>query len=234
MMEKASHEVNEVGSDGYRDLAKQLVEKSLVLLKNDNQILPLQKGQKIFVTGPAIDNMGLQIGGWGLTWQGQLDGKSGKITDGTTILEGLKEYADTYGFEIITDQSRASEADAVILAVGEVPYAEYEGDTADLSITGKKGHQGNKPAIDFAASLDKPTITLLVAGRNVLFSEYMDQWDGIVMCYLPGTQGDGIASVLCGETPFSGKLAMPYYKSVDDIGREDAQLLFDLGYGLTY
>jgi beta-glucosidase len=234
LMEKTTHEVTKLGSEEYRELAKQLVEKSLVLLKNDNGALPLKQGQKIFVTGPAADDLGLQIGGWGLQWQGQLDDSDGKVTEGTTILEGLQEYAGAYGLEILTDEDRASEADAVILALGEVPYAEYMGDTTDLSITGAKGHSKNRSAIDFAESLGKPTVTLLVAGRNVLINEYMDQWDSIVMCYLPGTEGDGIASVLCGETPFAGKLAMPYYKSVDDIGREAADLLFDVGYGLTY
>jgi beta-glucosidase len=232
-MEKVTHEVTEQGSIEYRSLAKKLVEKSLVLLKNDNNILPLKKGQKIYVTGPALNDMGLQIGGWGLAWQGQLD-SNGKITDGTTILEGLQEYGDEYGIEIITDRDRAAEADIVLMAIGEVPYAEYEGDTEDLSITGKKAHSDNKSTIDFVNNLDKPVVTLLVAGRNVIISDYMNQWDSIVMCYLPGTEGDGIASVLMGEAKFSGKLSMPYYEKVEDIGKENAHLLFDVGYGLTY
>lgn len=232
--EKLTKEVTKLGCDGYREVAKQLVEKSMVLLKNDNNLLPLKLGQKIFVTGPAANDMGLQCGGWGLSWQGQMDNGKGKITEGITILEGIKEYADTFGVEIITDESRAAEADVVILAIGEVPYAEFEGDTTDLSITGEKAHPDNVSTIDFVNSLDKPVITLLVAGRNVLFSDYMEQWDSIVMCYLPGTQGDGIASVLYAESPFSGKLAMPYYNSVEDIGKEDAQSLFEVGYGLSY
>ncbi|MHB8127733.1 MAG: glycoside hydrolase family 3 protein [Mobilitalea sp.] len=232
-MEKTTHEVTELGSTGYRDLAKQLVAKSQVLLKNDNSLLPLQKGKKIFVTGPARNNMGLQCGGWGLSWQGNLD-TNGKITEGTTILEGLQEYADTFGLEIITDREQASQADIVILVLGEVPYAEFEGDTQDLSIIGSKADSGNKSAIEYVKGLNKPVITLLVAGRNVIIEEYMDQWDSIVMCYLPGTEGDGIASVLYGETPFTGKLPMPYYKSVDDIAMDNADLLFKVGYGLTY
>jgi beta-glucosidase len=232
-MENLTKEVTELGSEGYRELAKQLVEKSLVLLKNENQLLPLKQGQKIFVTGPALNDMGFQCGGWGITWQGQID-SNGKITEGTTILEGLLEYANSYGLEIITDKDRASEADAVIMAIGEVPYAEFEGDTTDLSITGRKAHTDNLDTIEFVNSLDKPVITLLVAGRNVIFEEYLDDWDSIVMCYLPGSEGDGIAAVLFGEAAFSGKLAMPYYKKVEDIGKEDAELLYELGYGLTY
>lgn len=233
-MEKASHEVDELGSEKYRNIAKQLVEKSLVLLKNDNDVLPLKKGQKIFVTGPAADDMGMQCGGWGLTWQGNLDGGTGKVTEGTTILEGLVSYGGKYGYEIITDANHANEADLVILAIGEIPYAEYMGDTADLSIVGEKAHPDNRDAIELAKSLGKPVITLIIAGRNVIISDYMDDWDGVVMCYLPGSEGDGIAAVLSGEVPFTGKLPMPYYRSVDDIGKEDAKLLFEVGYGLEY
>ncbi|HEY5575164.1 MAG TPA: glycoside hydrolase family 3 C-terminal domain-containing protein, partial [Clostridiaceae bacterium] len=136
--------------------------------------------------------------------------------------------------EIITDEKRAQEADVVVLAVGELPYVEYYGDTKDLSITGEKAHPDNKKYIEYAKSLNKPVVTLIVAGRNVLINEYMDSWDSILMCYLPGSEGDGIASVLFGETNFSGKLSMPYYKSVSDIGNKNADLLFDKGYGLKY
>jgi len=232
-MEKAATEITELGSDDYRDLARQLVSKSMVLLKNDTKLLPLQKNQKIYVTGPAMNDMGLQCGGWGLSWQGQMDGTDGKITEGTTILEGIEEYAEANGIEIITEKNRASEADLVLMAVGEVPYAEYEGDTTDLSITGSKAHTDNQSTIDYVNSLNKPVITLLVAGRNVLINDYMDNWDSIVMCYLPGTEGDGIAEVLFGEKPFTGKLAMPYYREVEDIGKVEAKLLYEVGYGLT-
>jgi len=232
-MENVSHEVDNIGSEKYREIAKQLVEKSLVLLKNDNNILPLKKGQKIFITGPAADDMGMQCGGWGLTWQGLLDDGQ-KVTEGTTILEGLIEYGKKYGYEIITETERADEADVVILAIGEVPYAEFMGDTADLSIVGDKAHPDNLAAIELAKSLNKPVVTLIVAGRNVIISDYIDDWDGVVMCYLPGSEGDGVASVLSGEVPFTGKLPMPYYRSVEDIGKKAPDLLFDVGFGLEY
>lgn len=233
-LDNITHEVTEPGSDGYRELARHLVEKSLVLLKNDNAVLPLKKGQKIYAIGPALNNIGLQCGGWGLTWQGLMDQNGVKVTEGTTILEGLNQYAKAYGFEIITEEDRADEADMVLLAIGEVPYAEWQGDTADLSITGRKAHPGNSDAMQAAESLGKPVVTLIVAGRNVLINEYMDDWDGIVMCYLPGSEGDGIAAVLSGEADFDGRLPMPYYSSIEDICRTDARLLFETGYGLNY
>lgn len=233
-MEKLTHEVDGLGSEKYRELAKELVEKSLVLLKNENNTLPLKKGTSLYVIGPAAHDMGVQCGGWMSTWQGFTDKEGKRAAEGTTILEGLEEYAQAMNLNIITEKEKAAQADVVILVIGEEPYAEYEGDTRDLSITGAKGLDENKEAIAAAKSLGKPVVTLLVAGRNVLITDYMEDWDSIVMCYLPGTEGEGIASVLTGETPFTGKLSMPYYSSTEDIGRGEEGYLFPLGFGLTY
>jgi len=235
-MENLKTEQTGLGSDEYRLLAKTLVEESLVLLKNDDDVLPLKSGQKIYVTGPAMDDIGVQCGGWTMTWQGLTDEDNGgkKITEGTTILEGLEEYAEKIGFEIITDPARASEADAVILVVGEKPYAEFEGDSEDLSLEGSLGLSGNSDAIAEAKNLGIPVIALIVAGREVDIDGYMNDWSAAVMCFLPGTEGDGVAAVLSGESPFTGKLPMPWYKDVSQIGTDNPDLLFELGYGLTY
>ncbi len=221
--------VDEIGSAEGRALAKKLVEESQVLLKNENDILPFKRGQKIYVMGPAADNIGVQCGGWTLSWQGIPDCN---LAPGKTILQGFESYADEYGLTVITDESRADEADAVVLAIGEKPYAEYEGDTEDLSITGRQALGGNADAIKEAQGLGKPIVTLIVAGRNVLIGEYMDGWDAVVMCYLPGTEGDGVAAPLVGDVPFTGRLPMPWYKSVDDIGKDNPDLLYETGYGL--
>lgn len=231
MQENLQTHAKELGADESRDIARQLVEKSLVLLKNDNQILPIKQGQKIFVTGPAADDSGVQSGGWTITWQGKQDSNNKRFVEGTTtILEGLQEIGKDYNIEIITEKEKAGDADLTILCIGEIPYAEWEGDTNDLSITGSHGLKGNMEAIEFAKNLGKPTVTLLVAGRNVLINDYLKDWDAAVMCYLPGSEGDGVANVLVGETPFVGKLPMPWYQSVDDIGTD--KYLYPLGYGL--
>ncbi len=219
----------QLSSPSGRELARQLVRQSLVLLKNEGGVLPLKRGQKLYVTGPAADNIGVQCGGWTLSWQGRPDTR---LTPGTSILGGLQELADACGFEIITDKQRAAEADVVVLAIGETPYAEFEGDTADLSLTGKLGLAGNAEAIAQAQALGKPTVALIVAGRNVLIGDYLNDWDSAVMCYLPGTEGGGVADMLTGAEPFSGRLPMPWYKSTSDIGQPNANLLFELGYGL--
>lgn len=229
-MENTSIDVAELGSAQGRGIARQLVEKSLVLLKNDNELLPFTPGQKIFVIGEALDNIGIQCGGWTMQWQGTMNKNA---TPGTTILEALITCTEDYDLQIITDRSKADQADVVLLGVGEMPYAEWEGDTEDLSPTGKCGLASNRNDIDFAKGLGKPTVTLIVAGRHVLISDYINDWDSVVMCYLPGTEGSGVTAPLVGAVPFTGRLAMPWYKSVDDIGRENVQLLYDLGYGLT-
>lgn len=221
--------VDEIGSEEGRALAKKLAEKSLVLLKNENDVLPFRQGQKIYVMGPAADNIGVQCGGWTINWRGIPDKD---LTPGKSILEGLQSYANEYGLTIITDETHADEADVVLLAVGEIPYAEYEGDTEDLSITGRQALKSNLDAIQEAQNLNKPVVTLIVAGRNVLIGEYIDGWDAVVMCYLPGTEGDGVAAPLVGDVPFTGKLPMPWYKSVHDIGKDNPDLLYEIGYGL--
>nr|WP_314463202.1 glycoside hydrolase family 3 protein [uncultured Clostridium sp.] len=235
MMEKVTSEENRVGSQKYRDLARSLVEESLVLLKNDNTILPIKKGTKLFVTGPAANDVGVQCGGWTVTWLGSSDAENHGhkwIPEGKTILDGLNELANEYDLTIITDPEKAADADTTLLCLGEKTYTEWKGDSADISITGSLGLSGNTKAIDLAKSLGHPTVALIVAGRNVIISDYMKQWDGIVMCYLPGSEGDGIANVLTGKKIFKGTLPMPYYSGVEDIRTE--QVLFPVGYGLKY
>jgi beta-glucosidase len=235
MMEKVTSEVSSVGSQKYRDLAKTLVEESLVLLKNDNSVLPIKKGTKIFVTGPAANDVGVQCGGWTITWLGKTDAENNRrkwIPEGKTILDGLNELADEYELIIITDPEKAAEADMTLLCLGEKTYSEWKGDSANISITKEVGLNGNANAIDLAKSLGHPTVACIVAGRNVIITDYMKQWDGIVMCYLPGSEGDGVANVLTGKSSFKGTLPMPYYSEVEDI-RTD-KVMFPVGYGLKY
>lgn len=235
MMEKVTSDVDSVGSQEYRDLAKSLVEKSMVLLKNNNHILPLKKGTKIFVTGPAANDIGVQCGGWTTTWQGKTDQNNGEskwVPEGTTILEGLQALSEEYELTIITDKDKAAQADMTLLCLGEKPYSEWEGDSEDISITGALALEGNQDAIMLANSLGLPTVTLLIAGRNVIINDYMNQWDGIAICYLPGSEGGGIGNVLTGKSSFSGTLPMPYYSNTSQIRTE--KVLYPVGYGLKY
>ncbi len=235
MMEQVTAEESSVGSDKYRNLSRTLVEESLVLLKNENSILPIRKGAKLFVTGPAANDVGVQCGGWTITWMGSsdIDNNSRKwIPEGKTILDGLRELAKENDLTIITDPEKAADTDLTLLCLGEKTYAEWIGDSSDISITGELGLEDNAKTIDLAKSIGHPIVACIVAGRNVIISDYVDQWDGIVMCYLPGSEGDGVANVLTGKSSFNGTLPMPYYSKVADI-RTD-RVMFPVGYGLQY
>ena len=233
MMENLEIRADAAGCDEYRNLARQLVEKSLVLLKNENKILPLKKGSKIYVAGPAANDTGALCGGWTYAWLGNLDSAAGGkyVSHGKTILDGFNMLADEYGYTIITDPAKAKEVDVVVLCVGEIPYAEYTGDTKDPSLTGPLALSGNRKAIEAVKKLGKPTVACIVAGRNVFYDAFEKDWKAVVMCYLPGSEGDGVANVLAGKAPFSGKLPMPYYSSAEDIGTSNVK--FEVGYGLN-
>lgn len=203
----------DVGNAEYRALAEQLVEKSLVLLKNDNGLLPLREGMTVYVTGPAADNPRAQCGGWTVDWNGA---QSDTVPGVTTIENGLKQVCAEHGICVSTDPA---EADLIILCVGEKPYAEWLGDTPDPSLYGPHGLTGNKEAVEAAVNTGKPVVTLIVAGRQILLNDAdLAGWNSAVMCYLPGSEGTGVARVLCGEVPFCGHLPSPWYHTVDEIG----------------
>ena len=217
------------GSEEYRAVAKTLVEESLVLLKNKKNVLPLKQGSKVYITGPAADNAQAQCGGWTIDW----NKSPGEDIEGvTTILKGFKEVAAASGIEVITDEKEAKDADVVLLVVGEQAYAEWNGDTPDLELCGALGLEGNAEAIEEAKELKKPVVTLIVAGRHVIIDPYEKDWDAVVMCYLPGSEGDGVAEVLCGNADFRGKLPSPWYGSIEEIRTEECK--YPMGYGLTY
>lgn len=228
--EKMETVQKETGSAAYRKVAEQLVEKGLVLLKNENNTLPLKEGTRVYITGPAADNAHAQCGGWTIDWNGS---PAQDIPGVTTILEAFERYAADYGIEVITDADKADSADAVLLCIGENAYAEWYGDAEDPSLCGTCGLLQNRWAIDHAKSLGKPVAACIIAGRNVILdeSDYAD-WDSVVMCYLPGSEGKGISDVLCGCSDFTGRLPSAWYGSVDQIGTEECFL--QRGYGLSY
>lgn len=218
------------GSLEYRAIAEKLVEKSLVLIKNENEVLPIKEGSKVYILGPAADNASAQCGGWTMGWN---QSPYQKISGVTTIQKAFEQCAEEYGIEVITDTTQAENADVVILCVGEQAYAEWFGDTEDLELCGKLGLDYNRLAIDKAKALGTPTVTCIIAGRQVILNkDDYDAWDSVVMCYLPGSEGKGISDVLCGFSDFTGRLPEPWYGSVDQIGTDEC--IFEMGYGLSY
>ena len=205
-------------------MAKEAVEKSLVLIKNEGELLPLKEGTKIYITGPAADNDSAQCGGWTLDWNRS---PVEDIPGVTSIREGLIDLSEKHKITICEDPK---EADVILLAVGEEAYAEWNGDSENIDICDPLGLKGNKEAIEEVRTYGKPIVTLLVAGRHVFISDYINDWNSVVMCYLPGSEGEGVASVLFGEKPFNGKLPSNWYASNEGIEKKEAWL--KIGYGL--
>ena len=230
MFEKSVTKQTETGSDEYRQIAEKLVEESLVLLKNENNVLPIKSGSSVYIIGPASDDASVQCGGWTLDWA---ESYTKKILGVTTVLEAFKAYAESYGIKVITNPDEAKNADIVVNVLGEQVYSEWNGDTEDMELCGKLGLEKNRMAIDEAKALGKPTVTCIIAGRQVILDKAdYDSWDSVVMCYLPGSEGKGISDVLSGCADFKGKLPSPWYSSVDQIGTD--KCWFEKGYGLSY
>ncbi len=223
----------EVGSAAHRKIARECVRQSLVLLKNDNQVLPLSKTtRRLAVVGKAADDLGVQCGGWTITWQG----KSGPvISGGTTILAGLRQVAP-HGTEIVhsPDGATLTGADAVIVVVGEPPYAEMKGDRSDLTLPAD-----DTALIAKARQSGAPVITVLLSGRPLVLGPALDDSSAFVAAWLPGTEGAGVADVLFGRAKPTGKLPRTWPRSNDQLGvtKADpaaANAQFQFGYGLSY
>lgn len=228
-----------VRSDKHRELAREAVRKSLVLLKNDNNTLPLAKDTPlIFVAGQGADDIGIQSGGWTIEWQG----KPGNITPGTTILEAIRNtvsentivlYNRWGQFDRVTDEV----ADVGIVVMGEMPYAEGVGDDEDLTLS-----EGDIAVIERVRERSKKVVVILISGRPMIVTEHLDQWDAFIAAWLPGTEGQGAADVLFGDYPFTGKLPYTWPRAMDQIPFDFDHMeptgpeapLFPFGYGLGY
>jgi len=217
--------LEEIGSDKRRDLAREAVRKSLVLLKNED-LLPLAKDTPlVYVAGRSADDIGRQCGGWTIQWQGQ----QGPITPGTTILEGIEgalvdDAQLEYNQEGIFDQGMA---DVGIVVVGERPYAEGEGDSNDLSLSDEA-----LLTIERVRETSEALVVILVSGRPMIVTDQIDDWDALVAAWLPGTEGDGVAEVLFGDYPFQGKLSYTWPRSMEQMP-SPGDPLFPFGHGLT-
>lgn len=231
-----------VGATEHRELARQAVRESLVLLKNDADALPIAKDTAlIFVAGIAADDIGIQCGGWTIEWQG----RAGPIEPGTTILQGIQaavspttrvEYNRFGKFESVKDAAgNPAIADVGIVVVGEQPYAEGVGDREDLTLS-----NSDAALVDRVRASSHRVVVILVSGRPLVVTDYLPDWDAFVAAWLPGTEGQGIADVLFGDFPFTGKLSytwprfssqLPFDASTRQTQGCDGPL-FPYGYGL--
>jgi beta-glucosidase len=216
------------GSAEHRLVARQAVRESLVLLKNQNKVLPLSKtAARIHVAGKNADDIGNQCGGWTIDWQG----KSGNVTPGgTTVLAAIKKAAPKANVTFSSDGTGAAGATVGVVVAGERPYAEGAGDRGDLSLAPE-----DVTAIANMKAAGIPVVVILFSGRPLLLGDSLDKADGLIAAWLPGTEGDGIADVLFGAYKPTGKLSFAWPRSMDQYPRaKDTNPLFAYGFGLTY
>lgn len=228
---KAPKNTDVVGSKKHRDLARKSVRKSLVLLKNKGDILPLNKDSgKITLVGEHADNIGYQSGGWTIHWQGG----SGDITPGTTILDAFKSaVADSNSIHYSKYGENLLNPDVVVVAVGEKPYSEGVGDRESLHLSDE-----DIKLLKKVKNSNLPYVVVLISGRPMIINEALTESDAFVAAWLPGTEGKGISDVIFGDYNFTGRLSMTWPKSMKQIpinyGDSNYDPLFQFGFGLSY
>lgn len=232
--------IKKIGDKEHRQVAKQAVRESLVLLKNKDAVLPIKKEiKKIVVVGEHANSSGLQSGGWTINWQGTKENYKGA----TTILQGIQKQAKG---EVVYDEKATEnhfDADIAIIVVGEIPYAEFFGDIGhesnQLTLTLTEQH---KKYIDTYSKNGIKIVVVLISGRPLVVTDEINKSDAFVAAWLPGSEGDGVAEVLFGEYNFKGKLPHSWPTSLKDYEGKygpnywdnSIKPLFDFGYGLQY
>ena len=233
-----------IGAAAHRTIARQAVRESLVLLKNSDNILPLNPGSNVLVAGSGANNIGQQSGGWTVTWQGTGNSNS-DFPGATSIYAGIQSAVNTAGgtTSLSTNGSFTGTApDVAIVVFGESPYAEGVGDLNSLEY-----QPGNKSDLALLQSLrdqDIPVVSIFLTGRPLWVNAELNASNAFVAAWLPGTEGAGIADVIfktsAGATnnDFTGKLSFSWPNSSDQLvlNRNDTDYdpLFAYGFGLTY
>jgi beta-glucosidase len=232
----------QVGSAEHRALARAAVAKSQVLLKNRGGVLPLSSEGRIYIAGSNADDIGNQAGGWTVQWQGQ----SGDIIPGNTILEGIRQVAPDAEVTFSEDASAPTAgSDVGIVVVGETPYAEGFGDVGgplwqdngvprppkDMLLSA-----ADRTAVDRVCGTIDDCVVLVVAGRPLILTDQLGEIDALVASWLPGSQGEGVADVLFGNRPFTGRLPQTWPRTLEqepiNVGDRDYDPLYPYGWGL--
>jgi beta-glucosidase len=231
-----------IGAEPHREVARQAVRESLVLLKNKDHLLPLSPKQHILVAGDAADNIGKQSGGWTITWQGT-GNKNDDFPGASSIYSGIEKKVNDAGGQatLSIDGSYTQKPDVAIVVFGEEPYAEGHGDIDNLEY-----QRGNKKDLALLNSFKEkgiPVVAVFISGRPMWVNAELNASDAFVAAWLPGSEGKAVADVLLADKnnniqhDFKGKLSFSWPKSSTQIVNrfdEDNQALFAYGFGLTY
>lgn len=232
-----------IGAPAHRAVARQAVRESLVLLKNQNGLLPLSPKQRILVAGDGADDVGKQAGGWTLNWQGT--GTTRKdFPNADTIYEGIARQARAAGGEAVlaVDGRYAVKPDVAVVVFGEDPYAEFQGDRPTLAY--KPGNETDLALLKRLKAEGIPVVAVFLSGRPLWVNREINAANAFVAAWLPGSEGAGIADVLLRgsdgrvQHDFKGKLSFSWPRTAtqyaNNVGQKDYDPLFAFGYGLTY
>ncbi|ANU07351.1 glycoside hydrolase family 3 protein [Paraurantiacibacter namhicola] len=218
-----------LGSPEHRAIAREAVAKSQVILKN-NGVLPLAKGANVLVAGSAADNVGISSGGWTLEWQGMAEADDALFPGTTSIWDGLRDAVTADGGKAVlsADGSFTTRPDVAVVVFGEKPYAEFAGDKPDLVF---RDEEGLTLLRQFQAQ-GIPTVAVFLSGRPLWMNREMNASSAFVASWLPGSEGAGVADVLTGRRPATGRLSFSWPADCGGTpvnGPEGA--LFNFGYG---
>lgn len=218
----------------HRDVARQAVRESLVLLKNNNQLLPIDPSKTILVVGDGASSISKASGGWTLSWQGT-GHSNDKFPNGESILQGIERIVDDAGGKLIfsKDGDTSIKADVVIAVYGEDPYAEFQGDRENLAFI-QNGFDTKKLSTYKENGI--PIVSVFLSGRPMWANTEINNSDSFVAAWLPGSEGGGISDMLFKTDPsfdFTGRLSFTWPASAV-VSKNNNQALFEIGYGLSY
>jgi beta-glucosidase len=232
-----------LGSEAHRAVAREAVRKSLVLLKNENRLLPLKPAQRVLVAGDGADNLGKQSGGWTLTWQGTgLD--NSRFPGATSIWKGIQSAVTAAGgtAELSVEGKYSAKPDVAIVVFGENPYAEFQGDITLLRL--REGNDAHLALMRKLRAEKIPVVAVFLSGRPLWMNREINAANAFVAAWLPGSEGAGVADVLYRKKDgavaydFNGRLSFSWPRTVVQDVRKTGQPgynpLFPLGYGLRY
>jgi beta-glucosidase len=219
-----------MGSAEHRAVGRQVVRQSLVLLKNEGNVLPLAKTvARVHLGGKNADNMANQCGGWTIDWQG----KAGGAAIGTTVRQAISAVVTPAKVTFAANGTGGAGAAVGIAVIGETPYAEWYGDKADLAID-----PADVAVVQAMKSAGLKTVVVLISGRPMILDKLLPISDAIIAAWLPGTEAGGIADILFGDAKPTGKLPQSWPRSMSQIpintGDATYDPLFPYGFGLTY